>query len=129
MSEDPTLIHAAGQWLGTRGVRVIGCLGPTHTRCNLDDRNSCPLAEHAAVALIDSPAGGAFTHHWKTVQGGTYAEHLQRAHPDCKVILCGAPEGVAGPTGEVALSTNSWSVLALLHALFADRQLRSAPAA
>ena len=126
VSEEPALIHAASETLRSSGVQVIGCLGPAHARCKLEDHQSCPLADHATIALIDSPTTGAFTRHWKIVQSGTYAERLQRMHPDCTVILCGAPEGAAGPSGEVAHATSARSALALLHALVSNQPGESA---
>lgn len=118
VSEDPVLIHRASETLGPSGVRVTGCLGPAHSRCKLEDRSSCPLAEHAEVALVDSPSSGVFTCHWKVIQAGDYAERLQRAHPDCTVVLCGAPEGSTGPTGEVLTASGVGSVLTLLQMVF-----------
>ncbi len=129
VSEDPVFIHTASETFRSSGVRVVGCLGPAHSRCILEEHDSCPLADRATIALVDSPATGAFTRYWKVVQSGSYAERLQRSHPDCTVILCGAPEGAAGPTGEVAHATSARSALALLHALVSNRMVESASVA
>lgn len=125
VSEEPAIIHAAAETLKSSGVRVIGCLGPAHSHCNLEDHDSCPLADHATIALVDSPTTGSFTCHWKRVQSGTYAERLQSMHPGCAVILCGAPQGPAGPSGDVAHATSVGSALALLHAGMTSQSTKS----
>lgn len=120
VSEDPGFIHHAGRDLMPRGVQVTGCLGPAHTHCVLEDGHSCPLAAHATIAVVNSPPGGSFTCHMKGVRSADYAELLQKTHPGCTVILCGAPEGEAGPTGDVISVTNTASALVLLDALVAS---------
>ncbi len=101
VSEDASLIHRAAQELKNEGIVVKGCLGPAHSRCFLELHRTCPLATNVAVTIVDSPPGGAFKLHCKDIASGNYTEKLQAAHPTCKVILCGAPEGHSGPTGEV----------------------------
>lgn len=113
VSENPELIHFAQTQL-TDQIRVIGCTGPVQSPCNLETRRFCPLARHASVALVDSPASGLFHSHWKVVSAGDYAEELQRAHPGCTVVLCGAPESCAGPTGEVTTAADALSALRLI---------------
>lgn len=120
VSEDPAFIHRTGQELQPRGAKVVGCLGPAHTHCVLEDGHSCPLAAHATIAVVDSPPSGSFTRHMKGVRSSVYAQTLQRTHPDCTVILSGAPEGEAGPTGEIISVTNTASALVLLDALVAS---------
>lgn len=114
VSEDPTIIVEAQRMLGSHGAHVVGCLGPAQTPCVLDDREVCPLAAHTSVAIVDAPATGSFKLHWKDVTVGEYATRLARAHPACFVILCGAPLGASGYTGEVAHATNARSALAIL---------------
>lgn len=116
VSEDAALIHSAGEALRSKDVRVIGCLGPAHSRCELEDRGSCPLAAKASLVLIEPPPRGIFRHHWKVVPAGTYAEALQKAHPSSTVILCGTAEGEAGPSGDVTHSSSARSLLALVRA-------------
>lgn len=99
---------------------MVACLGPVHSRCSLEDHDSCPLSERAAVALVDSPPTGTFAYQRKEIPSGTYAENLQRAHPNCSVILCGAPEGAA--SGEVAQAASAASALKLLCALLESRR-------
>lgn len=114
VSEDAALLHRATQALKAVGVQASGCLGPAHSHCFLEDHRLCPLATHVDVAIVDSPPAGSFNCHWKEIGAGDYAESLQRAHPDCKVILCGAPEGGSGATGEVLLAPTTQSALALV---------------
>lgn len=129
VSEDPALIHHASQELRDVGMRVVGCLGPAHSRCKLEDGETCSLARKAHVALVDSPSSGAFICHWKIVPSGDYAKRLQRAHPECKVILCGAPEGSAGASGEVIHAAHTSSALLLLRELAAHDRATSMSAA
>jgi hypothetical protein len=103
VSEDPGFIVELETMMRGRGFEVLGCLGPAHTHCDLvDDHTDCPLAADAFVAIIDSPPSGAFEYQWKAEPAGLYAEKLAARHPDCFVVLCGAPLSLSGPTGEVA---------------------------
>lgn len=110
VSENPEFIHLAYVRLAGHR-RVIGCAGPAQSRCNLETRHFCPLAKHASIALIESPSSGFFSCHWKVESAGSYAEALQRAHPECTVVLGGAPESSAGPTGEVTTAASALSAL------------------
>jgi hypothetical protein len=103
VSEDPRFIVDMQTVMAERGLNVIGCLGPAHTHCDLiDDHADCPLADNAFMAIVDSPPTGVFNFHWKSEPAGTYAEKLASRHPDCFVVLCGAPVGLSGTSGEVA---------------------------
>src|SRR5687767_2124635 len=87
VSERPEYIVGAQQTLRPLGVKVVGCLGPCHGPCYLDEYDFCPLVGHADVAIVDTPQSGAFTHHWRELGAGTYAEELARLHPSCFVVL------------------------------------------
>lgn len=102
VSEDPGFIVDTQARFRPDGIRVIGCLGPGQDPCQLDSKGMCSLTSHSSVVVIDSPASGVFGRRWKTVPVGTYAEHLAAVHQDAFIILCGAPIGASGPTGEVA---------------------------
>lgn len=117
VSEDPELIHEAHKTFPEPGFHVVGCLGPAQGPCNLETREVCPLAAHSDVAIVDSPASGRFACHWRVVPSGEYAERLAVAHPDCFVILCGAPEGRSGPTGEVAQALSAHAAMWMLRGL------------
>ena len=113
VSEDPVFIRTAWQQLEPLGVRVAGCMGPLHSRCSLEDRGFCPLANDSAVALVDSPNTGVFTRRIKAISASAYAEDLQEAHPQCAVVLCGGPsEGSA-----VTRSSSRMSALSVLREL------------
>lgn len=113
VSENPELIHLAHERLGDR-LRVIGCLGPANSPCNLESRTTCPLAGHASLAIVDTPSSGVFHYHRKLVSATAYAEDLQRAHPHCTVILCGAPKGSCEETGNITTVPSTVSLLKLL---------------
>lgn len=112
VSEDPLFIHTVCQQLQPMGVRVTGCLGPLHSRCSLDDHPYCPLALNSTVALVDSPLDGSFTYRLRTISSVDYAEHLQEAHPQCAVLLCGASADAS--TTKVTQCSTRTSALALL---------------
>jgi hypothetical protein len=114
VSEDAALIHRATQELRKEGIVAKGCLGPAHASCFLEAHQPCPLAADVAVTIVDSPPGGSFIRYLKDVSSGDYAERLQAAHPACKVILCGAPEGYSGPTGEVLVAPTTQNALDLV---------------
>jgi hypothetical protein len=120
VSEDADWMHRATRELKEEGIETSGCLGPAHSHCFLEDHRPCPLAAHVEVAIVDSPPEGSFTCHLKDVGAGDYAESLQRAHPDCRVILCGAPEGAAGATGEILLAPTKRSAIDLVLASLPD---------
>jgi hypothetical protein len=101
VSEDPAFIHEMQNELGSYGVHVVGCLGPIHSSCPLMCGGHCTLATEADLVLVDSPTSGSFVHYWQEIQVGPYAELLQRDHPETLVIVCGAPLGRSGPSGEV----------------------------
>ena len=103
VSEDPYFLDEASIVLGYDGVRVVGCLGPAHTACELYVNGSCPLTMHSDVVLVDSPKSGEFRYRLEAVPAGKYAEDLQRRHVGAHVLLCGAPIGRSGPTGEVSV--------------------------
>jgi hypothetical protein len=114
VSEDPYFIEEANAVLSRVGARVIGCLGPAHTDCDLYDKRLCALAGHAAIAIVDSPRSGTFRYHTVEYASGEYAEALQRRHPEAHVILWGAPVGGAGPTGEIATTETRRQALSVL---------------
>ena len=101
VSEDVELIASFQQTFRPKGVRVLACLGPSQP-CLLDSKGHCSLAGHSSVVLVDSPPSGVFGQRWNAVPAGAYAGRLAGAHPGSFVVLCGAPLGAAGPTGEVA---------------------------
>ncbi|MEA2462029.1 MAG: hypothetical protein QOH90_2206 [Actinomycetota bacterium] len=115
VSEDPRFIHAVVQELEPWGIHVIGCLGPLHSRCPLEEHHFCPLADNAGIVLVDSPRNGTFVQGLRTVRAAGYAEDLQRAHPRCAVILCGGPDGDDAP-GIVHVASAA-AALALIHEL------------
>lgn len=125
VTEDPYFIQEANAVLSWSGAKVTSCLGPAHTECELDRRGRCPLAARADMTLVDSPAGGRFRYHTADVGAGEYAERLQRAHPRDHVVLCGAPEGCAGPTGEVATVTTHREALYVLTRLLRSQRKES----
>lgn len=53
---------------------------------------------------------------------GTYAEKLASAHPDAFIVLCGAPIGTAGPTGDVAHVADREAAVTLVHWLMGSDQ-------
>jgi hypothetical protein len=93
--------------------RSIACLGPAAGPCFLDERGSCPLAAGATVLVVDAPVGGSFKCHLYDMPAGEYTERLQRAHPQCYVLLV-AGRGWVGPTGEVAVANDRDDALQLL---------------
>jgi hypothetical protein len=101
VSEDPAFIFEVEDLAISLGMTAAGCLGPGHSVCPLD-QGFCPMASHSTVVLVDSPPSGCFGRRWDLVPAGTYAERLAKANLETFVILCGAPIGRAGPTGEVA---------------------------
>lgn len=118
VSERPEFIVGAQQTLRPLGVRVVGCLGPCHGPCYLDEYDSCPLAQHADVAIVDTPDSGSFSYHWKELPAGTYAEELARLHPSCFVVLCnGSQVGTAGASGEVAHVHDDVAALELVRSM------------
>jgi hypothetical protein len=119
VSEDPALIHHAFNTLRPLGMTVTGCLGPALGPCKLEDSDGCGLAAHSDVVLIDSPPSGVFTDHLKRVPAADYAAELADRHPETLPILCGAPEGTSGATGD---STQAPSTIAAIEML---RQLAS----
>jgi len=125
VTEDPFFIEEARVVLEGAGARVISCLGPAHTACNLYARGSCPLAQRSSMALVDSPAGGDFRYHATAISSGEYAEDLQRSHPDTHVLICGAAIGSAGPTGEVTTTEDRQQALFVLTRLLRSRRERS----
>lgn len=129
VSERPEFIVDAQRTLKPLGVRVVGCLGPCHGPCYLDEYDSCPLAEHAQVAIVDTPESGSFTYHWKELQAGTYAEELARLHPSCFVVLRdGSRVGTAGPSGEVAHVRNDIAALQFVRSMAMHPARRKAQA-
>jgi hypothetical protein len=114
VSEDPFFIEEANAVLSCAGARVVGCLGPAHTDCDLCVKGSCAFASSVAVVLVDSPRSGTFRYHTVGIPAGEYAEALQRHHPETHVMLCGAPVGSAGPTGEIARATDRHQALYVL---------------
>jgi hypothetical protein len=115
VSEDPQFVFEMQTSMDKQGLKVIGCLGPAHTHCNLiDDDSDCPLTTNAFLAIVDSPPSGVFNYHWKSEPAGIYAEKLARRHPECFVILCGAPTALAGASGEVAHVPDRAAALELL---------------
>jgi hypothetical protein len=117
VSENATFITQLRERLGPAGIRVVGCLGPTHAPCPLRAGRPCPLAPYARIVLVDSPSSGCFRNHWDEMQVGVYAELLQKRHPDSLVIVCGAPEGAAGPMGDVAQIARRDSVVPIMRLL------------
>lgn len=106
VSEDPYFIDEANAVLRCVGARTIGCLGPAHTDCDLYVEGFCPLAGSADFVIVDSPTSGRFTYHSVEIPSGEYAEALQRRYPGAFVVLCGAPVGASGPTGETAVAAD-----------------------
>lgn len=101
VSEDPDFIVSMQDLLQRDGVQVRGCLGPANVPCSLKLQGTCRLAGEADVVLVDAPRSGSFLYEWASMPAGDYAERLSRAYPGLPVILCGAPEGRCGPTGEL----------------------------
>jgi hypothetical protein len=114
VSEDPLVIHHAFSVLRPYGVKVTGCLGPAMGPCALETSDTCPLAEHSSVIVIDAPPSGSFTCHEKIVPAADYAAEIAERHPSCFPILCGAPEARSGPTGDTAQATNAYSAIEML---------------
>ncbi|HYI46451.1 MAG TPA: hypothetical protein VE174_13420 [Actinomycetota bacterium] len=127
VTEDPFFIEEARGVLELAGARVVSCLGPAHTACNLYARGSCPLAQRSDIALVDSSAEGEFRYHSTAIPSGEYAEGLQRNHPGAHVLLCGAAIGSAGPTGEVATTEDRQQALLVLTRLLRSRREGSEP--
>jgi hypothetical protein len=122
VTEDPYFIQETTAVLEWSGAKVISCLGPAHTDCYLYDKGSCPLARSVDIALVDSPQDGEFRYHATEIAAGAYAESLQRGHPQTHVVLCGAPEGFSGPTGEVGLVADHRQALFVLTRLLRSRR-------
>lgn len=114
VSEEPEFITEVFQELALLGIVVVGCCGPVHAVCTLYRKGSCALAFGVDIALVDSPSSGQFSYHGERIASGSYAEYLQREHPEAVVILCGAPVGLSGPTGEVAVAETRTDALRLL---------------
>ena len=121
VSEDPDFIHELQDRLDAHGIHVIGCLGPTHSSCPLMCGNHCRLTKPGDFVLVDSPPSGSFVHYWQEVQVGPYAGYLQRDQPEAFVIVCGAPVGPSGPTGEVAHVSDREEAIELLRWLALTR--------
>jgi len=114
VSEDPGFIVRMQELLRRNGVGVRGCLGPANIPCPLQLEGVCPLAEGTDVVVVDSPRSGTFLYEWSSTPAGDYAERFARAYPELPVILCGAPEGSSGATGEVTHVENRAAVADLL---------------
>ena len=100
VSEDAFFLGAAHGELTRLGARVVGCMGPAQSACELYEHGSCPFAEHADIVIVDAPSTGTFCRGITSIPAGTYASHLASRHPRSLVLLCGAPEGSVGATGE-----------------------------
>lgn len=114
VSEDAELISHFQGAFKPAGIRVLGCMGPSQP-CLLDQKGHCSLAEHSSVVVVDSPPSGVFGQRWNAVPAGTYAERLADLHPGALVVLCGAPLGTAGPTGDVAHVADREAAMSLVH--------------
>ena len=123
ITEDPHFITAVHDLIGPEGGRVVGCLGPANSHCPLEERQSCGMAAHSAVAIVDVPSSGSFGRPGsiEAVPAGEYAERLQAMHPRLKVLLCGAIPGASGASGEVGHVTERLTALATLQALLQAR--------
>jgi hypothetical protein len=127
VSEDPGFVHHL-QGRFQVGTVVRGCLGPADNFCELDRYGSCMLVEHSTIVLVDSPQSGVFGRRWSAVPAGTYAERIASVHPESFVILCGAPVGTAGPSGEVAHVATRAAAEKLIGWILHPIPERSAPA-
>ena len=114
VSEDAFFIEDARDKVGAEGGQVIACLGPAASPCELDREPMCPLAAGCGFVLVDAPPSGAFRYHDRDLQAGTYAERLQRAHPDSYVILIAPNLAEVGRTGEVAPVTRRTDALNII---------------
>jgi hypothetical protein len=120
VSEDPFFLDAVHGDLTALGGRVTGCMGPAQSVCELLEHGYCPLADHADVVIVDTPATGAFARGRVSIPAGTYAQRLAERHPCSLVLLSGAREGAVGATGEAvpvadrdaALSAARYAVMA-----------------
>jgi hypothetical protein len=101
VSEDPGFIIEVQERFQPLGVKVVGCLGPAASPCQLEYRRNCSLADHSSMVIVDAPRSGVFGRRWNVLPAGAYAERLAAAHPDTFVVLCGAPDGTSGPSGDV----------------------------
>jgi hypothetical protein len=127
VSEDPFFIEEARAVLSCCGARVIGCLGPAHSDCDLYVKGSCALAASAAVAVVDAPRSGAFRYHHVDIGAAEYGEALQHRHPETHIILCGGREGSVGPTGEIAVTKERHEALYVLTRMLRANEERTAP--
>lgn len=120
VSEDPFFVDAVHGDLSALGGRVVGCMGPAQSVCELYEHGYCPLADHADVVIVDTPATGTFSRGSISIPAGTYAGKLSERHPGSLVLLSGAREGFVGATGEAvpvadrdaALSAARYAVMA-----------------
>jgi hypothetical protein len=128
VSESPARIVEAQESVKPLGIRLVGCTGPAQAPCYLQREDRCPLTEHSAVVLVDTPENGHFSRHWMDIPAPVYAEKLAAAHPDAFVVLCGA-EGASGSTRTVTASDDdALEVLYVLAGLFVRGGVRGSAA-
>ncbi|HEU4480595.1 MAG TPA: hypothetical protein VFS18_01810 [Actinomycetota bacterium] len=127
VSESPERVVAAQRAMKAVGIRVVACLGPAQSPCFFDEGHRCPFVDHAPVVIVDAPRSGSFRHEWKDIPAGVYAERVAAMHPGGLVLLCGAPEGAGGPTGDVtATPEDALSIIESLSDLFVRPPTRRA---